>query len=232
MVISNSKNYIFFHPPKSGGSSVTIYLSNEALWNDIIIGVTKIGELYQNFYSPKYKIFKHTSPQELINVIGLKKYRSYFKFIVVRNPVERFVSTYNFFKDSYDKKVEWFLKSCSLELIDSISTFDYFIESSFVRKTLQKNVLNSTDIEKCIIPQIEYFDDEEMNAGRFAFFRLEDLNNSCTALITNKIMDSLYKFEAFNSSTAKIKNNDLDSKKINIISNYYKIDLEKFGYQL
>jgi len=232
MIISNSKKYIFFHPPKSGGSSVTNYLSNEAQWDDIIIGVTKIGELYQNFYSSKYKISKHTTPQELIKIIGLKKYRSYFKFIVVRYPVERFVSTYNFLKDSYERKSEWFIKACSLELIDSISTFDYFIESSYVQKSLQKNALNSTDIEKFIMPQIEYFDDKEMIAGRFCFFRLEDLNNSCSALITNNIMDSLYKFEVSNSSNSRIKINDLDSKKINIISNYYKIDHEKFGYQL
>jgi hypothetical protein len=231
MIISNSKNYIFFHPPKSGGTSVTKYLSNEAMWNDIIIGGTEEGEFFQKFYSSKYKIFKHTSPQELINVIGLKKYRGYYKFVVVRNPVERFISTYNFIKDLYDKKVEWFLRQSDLELIDSISTFDYFVESSFVRKSLQKNVLNSSDIEKCIIPQAGYFDDEEMNAGRFDFFRLEDLKNSCVALVACKVTDSLYKFERLNSSSHSLKKEDLEFKTLNIISNYYKIDYEKFDYQ-
>ena len=232
MIISNSKNYIFFHPPKSGGTSVVNYLSNETMWNDIVIGGSQLGESYQKLYSSKYKIFKHTSPQELINVIGLKKYQSYYKFVVVRNPVERFISTYNFFKYCYNKKIEWFLRSSDSELIDSISTFDYFIESPFVIRALQKNVLNSTDLEKCIMPQTGYFDDEESNNGRFDFYRLEDLKNSCARLIAAKVIVSLYEFKTLNSSSPSIKKEDIDFKKINIIYNYFKTDYEKFGYQL
>ena len=47
MVISNSRQYIFFHIPKCGGTTITHILSEGLRWNDVVIGGTETGEARQ-----------------------------------------------------------------------------------------------------------------------------------------------------------------------------------------
>jgi hypothetical protein len=73
MIISHKHKFIFFKPWKVGGNSVEYNLAKHCGKKDVINT-------------------NHTNPNDVIKLIGEKKYNKYFKFTVTRNPWDRMVS--------------------------------------------------------------------------------------------------------------------------------------------
>jgi len=96
MFISNSKKFIFIHLYKCAGTTVEIALSRSLKWNDILIGSTEEGEALQNIYLKLFGLHKHSTAQEVKDVIGDVSWESFFKFSTVRNPYSLAVSQYTF----------------------------------------------------------------------------------------------------------------------------------------
>lgn len=82
MVISDKKKFIFIHNPKTAGESIEQALSPYA---SLIVSEP------ENLHK---KLNKHSYPGQIRKFVGEKKWRSYFKFVFVRNPWERLVSLY------------------------------------------------------------------------------------------------------------------------------------------
>jgi len=96
MFISNSKKFIYLHLHKCAGTTVEIALSRSLKWNDILIGSTKEGEALQNIYHKLFGLQKHSTAQEVKDVIGDSSWDGFFKFSTVRNPYSLAVSQYTF----------------------------------------------------------------------------------------------------------------------------------------
>lgn len=86
-----NKKFIFTHPPKCGGTSL-----------EDQFGFLKLRQKY-----PQVHRLKHASLEE--HFVELKnknvKFEDFFKFSIIRNPWERFVSFYNHCK--YKEYAEW-----------------------------------------------------------------------------------------------------------------------------
>lgn len=96
MFISNSKKFIYIHLHKCAGTSVEVALSNTLQWNDILIGSTKEGETLQDTYRKLFGLHKHSSAQEIKDVVGDVVWDGFFRFSTVRNPYSLAVSQYTF----------------------------------------------------------------------------------------------------------------------------------------
>lgn len=104
MIISNSKNFIFIHLEKCGGTSVESALQPHLHWQDIILGSTEFGESIQeaNFQRhgtekvKKEMLWKHSTAANIQSVVGKEKWFYYKRFSIVRNPVEIIQSLYWF----------------------------------------------------------------------------------------------------------------------------------------
>lgn len=98
MIINHNRRFIFLHIPKTAGTSITAWLSVLTGWNDIELGGSEYGEQIQAIYSPRFKLQKHSPAADVRRIIGDELWRSYFKFAVVRHPLDRLVSAYRFYR--------------------------------------------------------------------------------------------------------------------------------------
>jgi hypothetical protein len=175
MIIFHKKKIIYFHAPKSGGTSVSKYLDRHVTWSDIVIGGTERGEAYQNLWSSRFGIYKHSTPIELINVIGAEEYQSFRKFVVVRNPVSRFKSAYNFLRSEGVRSSEWFKRTDEANMKIFDLPLKDFIETDYVRAATSGAWAEMSDVMKFFAPQRMYWDTDEADSKRFFFFKMEDL---------------------------------------------------------
>ena len=100
MIISHKHKFIYIHPHKCAGTSITESLLPHLGNKDIVVGVTGDGEAL-NEKSGKWCNFKHAPALRIKNEVGDKVWANYFKFSFVRNPFDRCVSWYF-----------WFLQKC------------------------------------------------------------------------------------------------------------------------
>jgi hypothetical protein len=96
MIISHSRRFIFIHIHKAGGTSVEIGLDKFLSWNDLILGSTALGETMEDQYRRRFKLQKHSSVSDVETICGREIVSSYYLFSVVRHPLDRLNSLYNF----------------------------------------------------------------------------------------------------------------------------------------
>ena len=104
MIISPSKEFIFIHLEKCGGTSIETALEPHLAWHDMIIGSTNFGESVQSLYFNRFGVdkvksemlWKHSSAQEIYQFIGPDNWNDFKKFSVVRDPQQLIISLYNF----------------------------------------------------------------------------------------------------------------------------------------
>src|SRR5580692_11513231 len=96
MIISQSRRFVFIHIHKAGGTSVEFGLAPYLAWNDIILGSTPLGEAMNIPYNAQYQLNKHSSISDVERVCGTETIADYYVFSVVRHPLDRLCSLYNF----------------------------------------------------------------------------------------------------------------------------------------
>ncbi|WP_298355549.1 sulfotransferase family 2 domain-containing protein [Rhodoblastus sp.] len=201
MLISNSKRFIFVHIPKSGGTSITRLLDRELEWNDIVLGGTKVGEVFKDVWAPRFRIDKHSLPSEIETVISKDLYTTYTKFVVVRDPVDRFLSAFNFVRTLIDSRAEWFLRSLEYKAMDRLESPEQFYASKYLRDAFATDPIHAHEIRRWFMPQSIYWDAEEAVNGRFLYFTLDSLAQSTRPLQDAGLIRSEHELTRENKST-------------------------------
>jgi hypothetical protein len=101
MIISPSRNFIFIHLEKCGGTSVESALDPFLRWDDLILGSTEFGERLQALYNERYGrsndvLWKHSTAQDIYNFLTPEGWNEFAKIAVVRNPIDIVMSLYHF----------------------------------------------------------------------------------------------------------------------------------------
>lgn len=104
MIISPSRNFIFIHLEKCGGTSVESALEPYLEWSDLLMGSTEYGEMLQSLYFNKYgthavkeqMFWKHSTAKDICSNIGIDEWDKFNKISVVRDPVSLMTSLYFF----------------------------------------------------------------------------------------------------------------------------------------
>jgi hypothetical protein len=104
MIISPSREFIFIHLEKCGGTSIETALEPYLSWDDLIIGSTNFGEQLQSLYFKRFGVdktrnemlWKHSSAQQIYQFLNEDAWNQFKKIALVRSPESLMISLYNF----------------------------------------------------------------------------------------------------------------------------------------
>tara|TARA_Y100000768_G_scaffold384495_1_gene368660 strand:+ start:607 stop:1200 length:594 start_codon:yes stop_codon:yes gene_type:complete len=194
MVFHNYK-CIFLHIPKTAGRSVTNALGGQ-------------GDIEELFW--------HETLNDHKKIISEDIYSSYFKFTFVRNPWDRVLSAYFWYKGGgvQNKADKYIGKSLPWRFTKFIKNYDNFIKD------------HDNELSPHFLPQIKIINDvNELDfLGRFE--RLEE----DFSIICKKLNLQDYKLPHSNKSRHKPYWNYYNSKTIDIVADIFKDDIENFSY--
>jgi hypothetical protein len=106
MIISHSRRFTFVHIHKAGGTSVEQALDPYLAWNDLILGGSPLGERIQMPYAAKFGLNKHSPVADIEKTCGVRYTEEYYLFALVRHPLARVCSIYNFVATALNKWAE------------------------------------------------------------------------------------------------------------------------------
>jgi hypothetical protein len=246
--ISNSKKFVFVHLHKCGGTSIERALDEEMQWNDIVLGSTEYGEKIQKLYQNRFGPYKHSSALEIKKLIGNPLWEEYFTFSIVRHPIDRIVSFYEYLKTYYlgGYRGSAIKLMYALDQVGSIppaltqlpKLYDSFRWPGVVACLTSRTISEFIHSEKCwqsygTMPQFEQLADE---AGEHLIVnhvgRLEDIGKDWEH-ICNKIGIST---SLPHSNKSKRRYRDwreyfsLDD--LNYLEIKYRKDIDTFGYEI
>ena len=104
MIISHEHRFIYFKSCKTAGTSIEVFLSAYCGQGDVI---TRIGESTAEWHQARhYRGFRnHDSAAEVRNCMNKKLFDSYYKFTSIRNPLDKMLSLYYWWRDT--KYISW-----------------------------------------------------------------------------------------------------------------------------
>lgn len=147
MIFSSKAKFIFCHIHKCGGESIEYEFDRVSHVSDLIIGAgeKKYNEVIQKRYVEKFYLRKHSRTDKIIRSFNHLIDTEYVVYIIIRNPLDRALSTYYYFKQWKYKCVQPFSNPSDfwISLDDHDNGFDEFF-------TPQSSFLPSIDINKKI----------------------------------------------------------------------------------
>jgi len=206
-VINKKKKIIFVHIPRCGGVSITL---SDPIFNT----------------EPNFDAHLRLNDYSLKGYFGTQGPNEYFKFAFVRNPWDRLVSIYNFWKQQDESHPFWEWDSHrSLYIKDNNISF-----RRFVREVFKKNPIFFKD-KRCsdfAVPHLrecfQYIEGGIDFVGRFENLQ-KDFNTVCDKIGIDRIT-----LPHKNKSRHKHYSKYYNRKTRKIVAEMYANDIKNFGY--
>jgi len=183
----DSNKIVFVHIPKCAGTSVSYALYGSDTW--------------------------HYSAKEL-KFINPQKFSNYYKFSIVREPIERIISTYSYSKEYIKNN-----PNTSIAFIQNYENVDAFIQDFINRDNIKRHYF--------FWRQTDYLCNNRSKLLVDKFIKMEELDEGISQL--NKLLCVSLSVKKMNQSKSKEIKISEESKKI--IHEVYAEDYVKFGYE-
>lgn len=248
MIISQSKGFVFIHIHKCAGTSIEEALSSHLSYNDILLGSTPSGERFNTNWSQLLisrsgaALKKHSTAREIKSFLWTHSWEEYFKFAVVRHPVSRIWSFYNFLL----KVLKPYQNSTGLSFEEKFDLREHnqlpdrspYMDESIFRWPAVKALLLSPGFEGVLEeksfwkdpatrPQTESVTDERGSNIIDYIGRVEELGSFKSTIEYR--LDIQLNLKHLNKSSSTHRSG-LSQDAISIIERKYKSDYEMFSY--
>lgn len=210
LVISKKNKLIFFHIPKNAGTSMSsALLKNEnyyypwVIFSKILRKFKKKTDnfFFDNFQKKIYLFSSHETVESVEKKISTEIFNNFFKFAIVRNPYSRFVSRYNYMKQT-----------------NTLTELNF---SEFLKKHVKKSLITDQ--------QYKFLLNKQGKIGVDKILKFEQINQEIIEL-SEKINLNPSKFKKLNTSTTDEYKNYYDNETKKIVEEFCKEDLEYFKY--
>ena len=205
MIVSHAKQFIFFAVPKTGTHAVRELLSSHKGPDDWEQQI-----LFGEQLSPIPEIAKiqhgHISAQQIVPYLDKAAWESYFKFAIVRNPFDRFISICFFLNRNNPK----FLETPLL-----------WMKSAIVAPRFRERVL--------VKPQYLQLTDAQGSMAMDYVGRYEALQDSIDEICKRLQIEST-PLKKRNASEHKQYREYYDDELISAVEAFYQEDLTRFNY--
>lgn len=231
MIISNKKKFLFVHIAKAGGSTLTRVLSIYSGNAPIVIAKAQRAYFYNHDCMCDVICTEEQSPAFMQgHHIRIKEAKGinlddYFKFVFVRNPFDRLVSTWEIpfikFRYSFDEFVE-------IDTSNTISPNKHYRKCDWLAKT-QYDIVS--DGGKLLVDYVGKY--ENINED-FEYVRKKlDIPKKITLVAGRSPVD--YELLPYVNKTVKKDHSHyrdyFNTNTRELVERYYKKDLETFEYE-
>jgi hypothetical protein len=238
MIISHSRKFIFIHIHKTGGTSIERALDPHLTWNDLILGGSRFGEQIQAPYAKKYGLNKHSSVSDIESICGPDILEQYYVFSLVRHPLARLCSMYNFVATTLNRWAQQ--QHIDLKDVARHITPEAAKKKPALKWASTKAFLNSANFSEFIRqremakapgfrPQVICLANSRGGLGA-QFFRLEDYPGWLSPM--QERLGIAFDFARDNESTLKLVDEaavtDEDRAQVERL---FQMDYEAFGYE-
>lgn len=247
MIISHSRKLIFIHIPKCGGSTVERALEPFLDWNDVALGTSDIGNAMNRPFRERFGLFDHGSLSDVIAICGASYIEEYFTFALVRHPVERAMSSFNyiaqmcrypcnFLKIDLDTLAEKISQDSAdprgrKDLIRRYPFLDWDILHSFLRTQDFSAFIRDpvTLADPAFVPQVDFVSSLDGKTRLDHIVKLEELHRFATRL--SKHLGTPITFGHHNRSEKKrITRDTLSRDDRTYLRHYFDQDFLAFEY--
>lgn len=231
-IISNSRQLIFVHLHKCGGSSVEQSFAEHAAWNDLVIGSTPLGEQLQPIYKELHGIHKHNSARSLKAIVGDDVWSRYWTVALVRHPHRIYESFYGWIRVVIDRY-------CGANDLTS----DEFRTAYLAGKINHPLATWGATSAYCKSNDFQGFMAVVLEEGALPgtlFARLSEKKSLITDVYKLEEIDRLWEaiddktgltLNRIHANTGKRRTYTWDSDHVNAITDRHEIDFRTFGYE-
>jgi hypothetical protein len=239
MIICNSRQYIFIHLHKTGGSSFEIAAEATLAWNDLLLGSTDMGEKLNNYYMKRFGLNKHSSLLETLKICTNINIKGYRYLTIVRHPIKRAISLYRFIGTI----VEDYCQSKGISINDINEQYDshkvqywplcWPASEAYIRTSgdLERFFFHGAlERESAMQSQVMQLSIGDSLPSQLQLVKLEEINRS------NKVFKDFTGEELSiphenKSSMRSVSISDLSSQTKDHLYSRFNIDMLKLGYQ-
>ena len=245
MIISPSRNFIFIHLEKCGGTSVETALEPYLDWGDILLGSTDHGERQQALYFEKYGVdnvkqnmfWKHSIAPDICGHLGKESWDRFNKISVVRNPVDLMVSLYRFSQTAITfhigkvNKQDW-KKMIGTHVFPQVFPYTEKYVEAYVRSEIENNGFNGFVLHLLkknytfVYPQIERIRGYEDQKDMGLVIELTQLNDRWREVLNLAGIEDDVPLEFLNQSHGE-RNIDMSEKVYRLIKSHFALDYQE-----